>query len=103
MYRAARVDRNQPEIVAGLRKLGCSVLIISQLKNCFDILVGIDGLNIAIEIKDGEKPACQRKLTEGEQKFLDTWRGNYGVANDLQEAIKIVEKNLGRNLVVSKK
>ncbi len=99
MYRAAKVDRNQPEIVKGLRALGCSVLITSQLKNCFDILVGKDGCNIAIEIKDGEKPSCQRKLTEGEQKFSDGWRGNYAVANDLQEAIKIVEKNIGRNLV----
>lgn len=100
MQRAAKVDRNQPEIVAGLRKLGCSVLITSQLKGCFDILVGRDGFNIAIEIKDGDKPASQRKLTEGEQKFMDGWRGNYAVANDLQEAIKIVEKNIGRNLVV---
>jgi len=103
MIRAARVDRNQPEIVAGLRKLGCSVLIISQLKNCFDILVGIDGYNIGIEVKDGLKPVSQQKLTEGEQKFFDSWKGNVFVANDLDSAIKIVEKIIGKDLVITKK
>ncbi|SEO78296.1 hypothetical protein SAMN05216316_1086 [Nitrosovibrio sp. Nv6] len=32
--RAAKVDTNQPEIVDAFRKMGCSVLIISQLKRC---------------------------------------------------------------------
>jgi len=103
MHRAARVDRNQSEIVAGLRKLGCSVLITSQLKGCFDILVGIDGYNIAIEIKDGEKPKAQQKLTPMEEKFASSWLGNYAVASSLQEAIIVVEKIVGKNLELSKK
>jgi hypothetical protein len=86
--RAARVDDNQSHIVAGLRKMGCSVLIIAQLKNCFDILVGFKGRNIAFEIKDGNKPPSQRRLTEGEQHFFDEWQGQVCVAESLEDAIK---------------
>ena len=79
MIRAARVDANQPEIVKAFRKLEWSVLIISQLKNCFDILVSKNGRTVAVEIKDGDKPPSQRKLTQGEQKFKDEWQGDYRV------------------------
>ena len=90
MRTAARVDANQTRIVAGLRKMGATVLIISQLKNCFDILVGWYGVNYAMEIKDGTKPLSQRKLTEGEQKFFDSWKGQVVVVESLEDAIKVL-------------
>ena len=37
--RAAKVDSNQSQIVKAFRGLGWYVLIISQLKNCCDIIV----------------------------------------------------------------
>mgnify|MGYP003652401234 CR=1 FL=1 len=75
--RAARIDDNQNEIVKLFRKLGWTVLIISQLKNCCDIMVSKSGRTIAIEIKDGEKIPSKRKLSEGEEKFKDNWQGEY--------------------------
>lgn len=91
MRRNARVDANQPEIVKGLRKAGATVLILSNLKNCFDILVGFRGVNYIMEIKDGAKPPSGRKLTEGEQKFADEWQGGqYYIVLDLQQALKII-------------
>jgi len=75
--RAARVDDNQSEIVAAFRKLGWYVLIISQLKNCCDIIVSKDGRTIAVEIKDGSKPKSAQKLSEGELKFKTEWQGEY--------------------------
>ena len=91
MRRAARVDDNQTEIVTALRKSGASVLITSQLKNCFDILVGFQDVNYIMEIKDGNKPPSQRKLTPGEQKFKDEWRGGeYHIVNSIDEALKII-------------
>ena len=75
--RAARTDDNQTEIVRLFRKLGWTVLIISQLKNCCDIIVSKNGRTVAVEIKDGAKPASSRKLTEGEIKFRDAWQGDY--------------------------
>ena len=77
--RAARVDDNQGEIVKLFRKLGWTVLIISQLKNCCDIMVSKNGRTVAVEIKDGAKPPSARKLSDGEVKFRDNWQGEYAL------------------------
>jgi hypothetical protein len=92
MRRAAKIDDNQNRIVSGLRRMGASVLVVSQLKNCFDILVGWKGDNFAFEIKDGDKPPSQRKLTEGEKKFFDEWNGQVAVIESLEDAIKKLYK-----------
>ena len=89
MIRAARVDRNQPEIVKLFRKLGWYVLIISQLKNCCDIIVSKNGRTIAIEIKDGEKTPSQQKLSAGELKFKDEWQGEYMLINCVDDVLAI--------------
>ena len=86
----ARVDSNQKQIVTDLRKLGYSVLHTHQLKNCFDILVGYMGKNYAFEIKDGNKPPSQRKLTPGEQSFFDSWRGQVDKVETVEQIIKII-------------
>lgn len=91
MRRAARVDVNQKEIVAALRRCGASVLVVSSLPNCFDILVGFKGVNYIMEIKDGNKPPSQRKLTQGELKFKESWKGGkYYIVNSVDEALKII-------------
>jgi len=92
MRRAAKIDSNQNEIVEALRRCGASVLITSQLKNCFDILVGYNGINYIVEIKDGKKPPSQRKLTQGEIKFRDNWRGGkYYVIESVEDALKMIK------------
>ena len=75
--RAARTDDNQADVVKLFRQLGWYVLIISQLKNCCDIMVSKGNVTIAIEIKDGEKTPSQRKLSTGELKFKSEWLGLY--------------------------
>lgn len=89
--RAARVDGNQKEIVTGLRKIGFSVLIISQLKNCCDIVVGAKGRNYLIEIKDPAQPPSKRRLTEGEQGFFDNWNGQVDKVETIEEIINIID------------
>jgi hypothetical protein len=92
MRRNARVDRNQTEIVEFIRNYGGSVLITSQLKNCFDILVGYNGFNIIVEIKDGLLTPSKRKLTDGEEKFRETWKGGkYYIVNNLLEIENILK------------
>ena len=88
--RAAKVDANQPEIVAAFRKLGCSVLIISQLKNCCDVFISKGGVTVAVEIKDGTLPPSKRKLTEGEERFSREWKGDYCVVESIQDAVDLV-------------
>lgn len=71
-----RVDVNQPEIVAFLRKMNAKVLILSDVgKGCPDILVGMHGKLALVEIKDGAKPLSAQKLTPCEQKFFEDWAG----------------------------
>lgn len=94
MRRAAKVDANQPRIVKGLRALGACVIITSQLKNAFDILVIYQGRTFILEIKDGSRPKSARKLTEGENKCrqcVEKAGGIYHIANNLEEAIKIIQ------------
>lgn len=93
--RAAKVDANQKEIVKEFRRLGWYALIISQLKNCCDIIVSKAGQTIAIEIKDGEKPASQQRLSEGEQKFRSEWLGDYELVKSIDD-VKIID---GKNLL----
>ncbi len=73
--RANRIDSNQPEIIAYCEGKGFAVLNISSLKNCCDIIISKDGYTVACEIKDSAKPPSARKLTEGEEKFRDRWKG----------------------------
>ena len=97
MRTAARVDANQKKIVDALRRCGASVLITSQLKNCFDCLVGYNGKNYIVEIKDGSKPPSKRKLTKGEQKFADNWRGGtYNIIESIEDAINMLQKDINK-------
>lgn len=87
--RAARTDDNQTEVVELFRKLGWYVLIVSQLKNCCDLIVSKNGRTFAVEIKDGNKPASARKLSAGEKKFKDEWQGNYALVEAVEDVMRV--------------
>ena len=87
--RAAKVDDNQADVVKLFRKLGWTVLIISQLKNCCDIIISKSGRTVAVEIKDGKKPPSQRKLSDGEIKFRDNWQGEYALIETQEDVINL--------------
>lgn len=92
--RAAKIDANQPEIVAALRKIGCTVQILSSVgKGCPDILAGYRGKNFLLEIKDGAKPVSAQKLTPDQIEWHDLWNGQVSVVNCVDQAIKIVTCN----------
>lgn len=89
--RAGRVDANQPEIVAAFRSMGCTVAITSNVRGGFpDIVVGINGLNLLVEIKDGSKIPSARKLTEDEQIFHDNWKGRAVVVESVDDVVALV-------------
>lgn len=87
--RAAKVDGNQKEIVAKFRQLGFSVLHTHQLKNCVDIIIARDKLTATVEIKDGSLAPSARKLSEGEAKFKEEWKGMYFLCESLEDVLKI--------------
>lgn len=87
--RAARTDDNQTEIVKTFRSLGWYVLIISQLKNCCDLMVSKGGRTVAVEVKDGKKPPSQRKLSTGEDKFKNQWLGEYALIESIDDVLNL--------------
>lgn len=83
---AARIDKNQPDIVKSFRKLGCSVAHIHMVGGGIpDIIVGFQGKNYLIEIKDGSKPPSGRKLTSDEQVWHDEWRGSVHIIETISD------------------
>lgn len=78
----AKKDDNHVEIVKYFRSKGYFVHDIAVLKNCADLVVTKNGKTFYVEVKDGSKPACKKKLTEGEEKFrsdLEKFGGMYFV------------------------
>lgn len=100
--RAAKIDANQGDIVQAFRALGCSVAITSAVGDGFpDLVVGINGLNVLVEIKDGARPPSERKLTPAQVVFHDGWRGQVVVVISVDQAIALVAA-VRRHLNVSR-
>jgi len=87
-----RVDANQTELIKYFNTWGCSVLNISALKNCCDIIVSKHGRSIFVEIKDGSKPKSARKLTEGEEKFKAETQGAWRLCENEKDAQNIINE-----------
>lgn len=91
MRRAPRVDDNQGQIVDALRRVGCSVWSLAGVGKGFpDLAVGFRGRNLFLEVKDGSKPPCKRRLTPDEEAFHASWRGHVAVVESVEDALKIV-------------
>ena len=67
--RAARVDKNQSQVVSALRAAGAYVWIIGLP---VDLLVGYKNHTFLVEIKDGPK----KRLTKLQEDFFATWTGS---------------------------
>lgn len=91
MRRASKVDRNQSEIVTMLRTVGCTVQLLHTVgQGCPDLLVGYRGVNLLLEVKDGELPPSGRKLTEPEADWHRDWRGQVITVCNVREAMEAV-------------
>lgn len=75
-------DQNQPEIVTGLLKMGCSVYDASRVGEITDLIVGYKQCNIMMEIK-----MPKGKLSPSQKDWHRDWRGYSCVVHSLEEAI----------------
>ncbi|GAB3763573.1 hypothetical protein GCM10028796_17310 [Ramlibacter monticola] len=93
MRRAAKVDRNQPEIVAALRRIGADVFSLAAVGDGIpDLLVGFRGTTYLLEVKDGSKPPSARQLTDDQIKWHAAWRGGRCVVvSSIVEALAALE------------
>lgn len=70
--RRAASDANEKLIVDALRKMGCSVERIRSLRGgCPDLLIGLDGKNYLVEVK---QPKTGR-LSAAQIKWHSEWNG----------------------------
>lgn len=86
MRRAAKVDTAHPEIVEGLRAIGCDVQSLASVGNgCPDLLCHFRGAYSLIEVKSpGEQ------LNPIQKRWHAQWKGPAHVVWSLQEAIAVV-------------
>lgn len=94
MRQAAKTDDNQKTIVTALRKAGASVQSLANVgKGCPDLLVGYNGINYLIEVKDGNKVPSARKLTIDQEHWHNVWTGAVHIVKSEDEALKILKAN----------
>ena len=87
-----RVDQNQREVIEALRGIkGCDVLDLSDVGGgCPDFAVGYMARNWFFELKNPDKPLCDRQLTPAQQKFFHSWPGQVQKVETVQEIIKTI-------------
>ena len=92
--RANRIDANQPEIVAALRRAGAEWIPTSgDPKIGFDGLIAFRGELHVAEIKDGSKPPSERQLTDCEAKRkeqLEYKNVAYNVLESVDDALRLI-------------
>lgn len=89
--RAAKIDANQPEIIAALRKVGASVQPLHMVGDgCVDLLVGFRARNHCLEVKDGTKSPSARELTADQIRWHMEWRGHAQVVTSIDEALAAI-------------
>ena len=87
--RAAKVDKNQTEIVDAFRRMGFSVQHLHTVGGGVpDLLIGRGGVNLLVEVKDGGKA----KLTEDQIKWHDEWRGQVAIVRNIDDVVKLVSE-----------
>ena len=95
MRRAAKIDMNQPTIVAALVGVGCCVQSLASVgAGVPDLLVWspfLEGTGLAlIEVKNPDQAPSDRCLTDDQKKFHKWWRGPISVCETSNEALAAV-------------
>lgn len=91
MRRAAKIDRNQPEIVRALRDVFATVQPLHTIgRGCPDLLVGFRGVNRLLEVKDGELAPSKRMLTPDEAVWHSRWHGQVVTVDNIEQALRAI-------------
>ena len=91
MRRAAKKDRNHGEIVEALRKVGATVVDLGAVGHGVpDLLVGLGGKTMLMEVKDGQKCPSARHLTPDQERFFAGWHGGpLAVVDSVDSALRM--------------
>lgn len=80
------LDKNQKLIVDEFKKYGCSVM---EINGTIDLLVGITGHNLLVEVKN---PEGKNKLTKSQEEFILTWKGQLAVVRTVEDVKELILK-----------
>lgn len=89
--RAKRTDANHRAVIQALEAEGALVEDTHELPEFWDALVGHPGTHRFgfLEIKDGDKPPSQRRLTEAQIKLWKRWEGfPMALVTDVESALR---------------
>lgn len=91
MRRAAKVDRNQDEIVGALRAAGATVQSLAAIgKGVPDLLCAFrDGMYL-LEVKDGAKVPSARALTDDQVRWHAAWGCPVHVVHSPEQALRAI-------------
>ena len=92
--RARRKDGNHAAIKSALESMGASVCDVYQLPGALDVIVGYQGVDQRVEIKNPEQPLSDRKLTKLEKEVFATWQGRTPVVLETIEDCQQLLKNI---------
>ena len=95
MRRAPRKDANHAAVVKALEMVGCKVQDLAAVGDgCGDLIVGIPATPRTLafmEVKDGDKPPCERRLTPHQVRWHAKWDGYpVHIVESVSEALAIV-------------
>ena len=83
---ASRSDTNQPEIVATLRGMGCTVQHLHDVgRGVPDLLVGLRGINLLVEVKKEHGTLNPIQIA-----WHNHWRGQVAVVHNSEQAAALV-------------
>lgn len=89
--RFARTDLNHAEIVAALRRAGCSVQSLAAVGNGVpDLLVARNGRLWLMEVKNPKMPPSKQGLTEDETRWHIHWNAPVHIVKWPSEALEVV-------------
>lgn len=101
MRRAAKIDRNQTEIVSALRKIGCKVQSLAALGSGVPDLLVLVPLRpptvfgptgpwlLLLEVKDPQQPPNKRRLKPAQVEWHAEWAGApLAVVESVEDALK---------------
>lgn len=95
--RAAKIDRNQPEIVKALRAVGVSVQHLHQVgAGCPDLLCAANQNVFLIEVKDGTKAPSAQRLTPDQITWHAAWEAPVHICNSVDAAIAVAMQYKGK-------
>lgn len=78
-------------MVEVFRALGCSVQSLAGMgAGVPDLLVGVAGLNLLVEVKDGTRPPSQRKLTPDQVRWHLSWFGAVSIVYNQADCEELV-------------